>query len=65
VSSLIAETGSFAFAFIISVAPKVFAISRRSDEISSAITFAPIAVASCVADNPTGPCPKIAIVSPP
>src|ERR1700674_5562964 len=26
------------------------------------MTRAPIATANCVADNPTGPCPKIAIV---
>src|ERR1700693_3349410 len=29
------------------------------------MTRAPIATANCVADNPTGPCPKIAIVSRP
>ena len=39
--------------------------SQRSGDTSSAITRAPIATASCVADKPTGPWPKIAIVSPP
>jgi hypothetical protein len=30
-----------------------------------AMTRAPISTASCVADSPTGPWPKMAIVSPP
>jgi hypothetical protein len=34
----------------------------RSALVSSAITSAPIAAASCVADNPTGPWPKIAML---
>ena len=29
------------------------------------MTRAPMATANCVADKPTGPCPKMAIVSPP
>ena len=33
--------------------------------MSTAITRAPMTTASCVADRPTGPWPKIAIVSPP
>ena len=33
--------------------------------MSMAMTRAPMATANCVADNPTGPWPKMAIVSPP
>ena len=34
-------------------------------ELAAAITRAPMATTSCVADRPTGPWPKIAIVSSP
>src|SRR5262249_11313379 len=36
-----------------------------SGAMSMAMTHAPISTASCVADRPTGPWPKMAIVSPP
>ena len=46
-----------------SSAPNSFARASRSGLISSAITRAPITLASWVADRPTGPWPKMAIVS--
>ena len=46
-------------------APNSRASPRRSGAMSMAMTRAPIITASCVADRPTGPWPKTAIVSPP
>jgi hypothetical protein len=46
-----------------SSAPNALARCSRGGLMSSAITFAPIALAYCVAANPTGPWPKIAMVS--
>ena len=54
-----------AIASITSSAPKALAIRLRSGDTSRAITRAPMATASCVAESPTGPCPKMAMVSPP
>ena len=48
-----------------SCAPNAWASLRRSGATSTAITRAPMTSASCVADRPTGPWPKMAIVSPP
>src|SRR5262245_56669857 len=56
---------SAAFGSITSCAPNSCARLRRSAEMSTAMTRAPITMTSCVADNPTGPWPKMAIVSPP
>jgi hypothetical protein len=60
---LIAPTGSFECGLTVSAAPNSLARASRLELTSSAITRAPIAAASCVADSPTGPWPKIAIVS--
>jgi hypothetical protein len=65
VSSRIAATTSFVLPSITTCAPNSCASLRRSDEVSMAMTRAPIATANCVADKPTGPWPKIAMVSPP
>ena len=49
-----ALTTSFDFALMRCSAPKSLARSRRSVDTSSAMTRAPMATASCVADKPTG-----------
>ena len=46
-------------------APMPSASARRSATVSRAMTRAPIAAASCVALNPTGPWPNTAMVSRP
>src|SRR5215470_8508066 len=65
VSSAIAATMSCAAGSITSAAPNCRASLRRSGAMSTAMTRAPISTASCVAERPTGPWPKMAIVSPP
>src|SRR6516225_6335920 len=61
----IASTGLLERASITSFAPNSRASLRRSGEMSSAMTRAPMATASCVAESPTGPWPKMAMISPP
>ena len=63
VRSRMAPAGSLVRGSTVSQAPNALARARRSGLTSSAITRAPIAAASWVADRPTGPWPKIAIVS--
>src|SRR6266446_9427396 len=63
VRSLIAPIGSFERGLTVSQAPNSFARSSRSGLTSRAMTRAPIAAASWVADRPTGPWPNNAIVS--
>src|SRR6202042_844066 len=63
VRSLIAATGSLEPGSTTSSAPNAFARANRCGLISNAITRAPIALANCVPARPTGPWPKIAIVS--
>jgi hypothetical protein len=65
VKSRMAATMSPALGSITSWAPNAWASLRRSGAMSMAMTRAPISTASCVADKPTGPWPKTAIVSPP
>jgi hypothetical protein len=62
---LIAATGSFEPGLTSSSAPNSRARSSRCGLVSSAITRAPIALANCVPAKPTGPWPKMAIVSRP
>ena len=65
VRSLMAATGSLLPGSTISSAPSPFASSRRSATVSRAMTRAPMAFANWVALRPTGPWPKIAMVSEP
>src|SRR5215218_6577081 len=66
VRSRMACTGSATAAgSIVLAAPNSVARARRSGLVSSAMTRAPKALASCVAASPTGPWPKIAMVSSP
>ena len=58
-------TGSSFEESITASAPKSLASFRRSAEVSTAITRAPIAAPSTVAERPTGPWPNTASVSPP
>lgn len=57
-----AATGSVSIGLITASAPNSLARARRAGLTSSAITRAPRAEASWVADRPTGPWPKIAMV---
>ncbi len=63
VNAWMAATGSPPPATIVCVAPNAVARVALAALVSTAITRAPIAAASCVADSPTGPWPKIAMVS--
>ena len=65
VSSLIASTEDVVVGSTVATAPNARACMSRSSEGSTATTSAPRAVASMVADKPTGPCPKMAMVEPP
>ncbi len=65
VSVRMAATASSVFGLIKPSAPNSLARASRSALTSSAMTRAPMAAASCVAESPTGPWPTTAIVSPP
>ena len=64
-SRMASSTESTSPGFTACHAPNCRERSNRDAEMSSAMTRAPIALASWVAASPTGPCPKIAMVSSP
>jgi hypothetical protein len=65
VSSMMAFTGSVSRELTTASAPNCFARASRSAAMSTAMTRAPIAAPSMVAERPTGPCPNTARVSRP